>query len=263
MSLGINVRGPEGLVFATESRVSLNWQHPNGSVLALSFDSANKLLTFKEPHNLVAAVTYGLAGIGPRTAYSFVPEIEADLPSQRIPTQDFAQRLSDFFMRQWKTIPELKNYTGSPMTFIVGGFNEKEPYGRVYEMHIPSKPEPIELSQFGITWGGQADLVHRLIKGYDANLQQILSQRLPLTEEQVKALPAIIQPLEIIFPLQAMALQDYVDAAILLVRTTIEVQRLTVTIRGCGGPIDAATITRRDGLKYVQQKEVRGERTLE
>jgi len=38
-----------------------------------------------------------------------------------------------------------------------------------------------------------------------------------------------------------MALQDYVDAAILLVRTTIEVQRLTVTIRGCGGPIDAAT----------------------
>ncbi len=263
MSLGINVRGPEGLVFATESRVSLNWQHPNGSVLPLSFDTANKLLTFKEPHNFVAAVTYGLAGIGPRTAYSFVPEIEADLPSQRIPVQDFAQRLSDFFMRQWKNMPELKSYTGGPMTFIVGGFNEKEPYGRAYEIHIPGKPEPRVLPEFGITWGGQADIVHRLIKGYDVNLLQLLSQALPLTEEQVKALPKITQPLEIIFPLPAMALQDYVDAAILLVRTTIELQRLSVAIRGCGGPIDAATITRRDGLEYVQQKVVKGERTLE
>ena len=90
-------------------------------------------------------------------------------------------------------------------------------------------------------------------------LPQKLSEALSLTEEQKNAIPEIMAPLEIIFPLSAMALQDYVDAAILLIRTTIETQRLTAGIRGCGGPIDVATITQRDGLKYIQQKEVVGE----
>jgi len=261
MSLGICVRGPEGLVLAAESRASLNWPMQDGSSVPLTYDTANKLLTFTS-HNYVAGVTYGLAGIGYRTAYSFVPEIEADLPSQRISVEDFARRLSNFFMEQWKKIPELKDYKGSPMFFVVGGYNDKEPYGRAYEMFIPYRPEPAELPTFGITWGGQREIVDRLIKGYDASLPQRLSEAWSLTEEQVNAVPQIAQPIELIFPLQAMALQDLVDAAILLVRTTIETQRLTAMVRGCGGPIDAVTITRRDGVKPVQEKEVRGERTL-
>ena len=259
MSLGINVRGPEGLVFAAESRTTVDWPTPAGPV-RINFDATNKLLTFKEPHNFVAAVTYGLGGIGNRSAYSFVPEIEAELASEsRISVEEFSKKLSDFFMNQWNKIPELKDYKGAPMTFIMGGFNEGEPYGSAYEMFIPNNPEPVELPPFGITWGGQRELVDRLIKGYDMTLPQKLSEALSLTEEQKNALPEIMAPLEIIFPLPAMALQDYVDAAILLIRTTIETQRLTAGIRGCGGPIDVATITQRDGLKYVQQKEVVGE----
>jgi len=60
-------------------------------------------------------------------------------------------------------------------------------------------------------------------------------------------------------PLQAMGLQDCVDLAGLFVRTTIEAQRLAVGIRGCGGPIDIATITRSEGFRFVQRKQVHGE----
>lgn len=61
-------------------------------------------------------------------------------------------------------------------------------------------------------------------------------------------------------PLQAMPLQDCVDLAIFFIRTTAEAQRLTFGIRGVGGPIDVATITRREGLRFVQRKKVVGER---
>lgn len=260
MSLSVIVRGPEGLVIAAESRSLVPFTLPNGSTIPINFDGTNKLLTFDYPHNFVAAVTYGLGGIADRPVYSFMPEIEATLATEeRMPVQEFSRKLSSFFVNEWDNRPELKNYTGMPITFLVGGFNEGELYSHTYEMHIPFKPEPNELPQIGINWGGQRELVDRLVKGYDPALTEHLSKAWPLTEEHVKDMPAIAQPLEVVFPLGAMGLQGYVDVAILLIRTTIETQRLALYLRACGGHIDVATITRREGLRYVQRKEIEGE----
>ena len=72
-------------------------------------------------------------------------------------------------------------------------------------------------------------------------------------------MPQVLGRFQMPAPIQAMALQDCVDLAIFFVRTTIAAQALTVGIRGCGGPIDVATITRDGGLSFVQQKQLRGE----
>jgi hypothetical protein len=55
-------------------------------------------------------------------------------------------------------------------------------------------------------------------------------------------------------PIDVMALQDYIDLATFFIRTTISGQRLTVGIRGCGGPIDVAAITRNNGLQFILKK---------
>jgi hypothetical protein len=60
-------------------------------------------------------------------------------------------------------------------------------------------------------------------------------------------------------PLAVLPLQDCVDLALFFIRTTIVAQQLTVGIRGCGGSIDVATITRREGLRFVQRKRIVGE----
>lgn len=80
-----------------------------------------------------------------------------------------------------------------------------------------------------------------------------------LTDAQRDQLVAALEPLQMSLPLQAMALQDCVDLAIFFIRTTIAAQRLTVTVRGVGGPIDVATVTRQNGLAFVQRKSVVGE----
>jgi hypothetical protein len=166
-------------------------------------------------------------------------------------------------MQQWQAVMPT-DYEGPNMTFVVGGFNEDEPYGRVFMVEIPGNPTPVEQQpnpgDFGITWGGQREFVDRLIQGFDYRLPEIVSNTLSLQPQQVQSLMQSLNVLQMPLPLAAMPLQDCVDLAIFFVRTTITAQRLTVGIRGCGGPIDVATITRREGLRFIQRKEIVGER---
>jgi len=264
MSLGIVVKGPEGLVLAADSRVTLQSLQQNQPPIIVNFDNATKLLSFSEPNTFVGVVTYGQAAIGLRTANSFVPEFEERLPTsrKRLKIDDFAKRLSDFFMQQWQAgMPA--DYTGPAMTFVVGGFNEAEPYGRVYLIDIPTHPSPVEQNpqpnEFGITWGGQREFVDRLLRGYDPRLPELIRNALHLDSTQMSELLNTLRPLQMSTPVQMLALQDCVNLAIFFIRTTIEAQELSIGVRGVGGEIDVATVTRREGLQFVQRKKLVGE----
>jgi hypothetical protein len=277
MSLGIAFKGPEGIVLAADSRVTLNAQVqvPQGPALLLpaTFDNATKLLKVKG-QDYVGAITYGTGAIGqqePRTAHSFIPEFEASLAnSQRLSVQDFAQRLSDFFMARWadagmpNPVPQ-----GQDMIFLVGGYDEAAAYGRVFEIFVPSRPVPHETlpaGQFGATWGGQHQIVSRLINGFDLMAPQLARDFLHVPNAGAAGQP---DPLDIELrtklsakiPWQFLPLQDCVDLSIFLVRATIILQKWTVDIRGVGGAVDVATVTRTKGFEYVQQKQITGEVT--
>jgi len=286
MSLGIVFKGPEGIVLAADSRVTLTSEIQHGQVKTLlpsSFDNATKLLRITG-QNFVGVVTYGLGAIGqqePRTAHSFVPEFEAGLLKnkkngepengndrcvensvERLSVEEFAKKLGDFFMQQWKNnMPD--SYDGPDMLFLIGGFDVGEPYGRVFQIAIPSNPVPIEMNpkQFGVSWGGQLEYTNRLIKGFDPNLPSIVQDFLQLTDQQKEALHVHLNgTLSSRIPYQFLPLQDCVDLSIFLIRTTMELQTWTVGVRGVGGAIDVATITRINGFRPVQQKDIVGER---
>ena len=254
-------------MLAADSRVTLLAQpapsNPSPPI-SVNFDNAQKLLMFTS-HPYVGAVTYGDAGVGLRTAYSFIPEFEAALPSTRLPIADFAQKFSNFFMQQWKSapLPLPPEYKGQGMTFIVGGFNDKEAYGRVYLFTIPNAPAPIEQNpnpgDFGITWGGQREFVDRIVQGYDPRVIDIVQKTLNLNPDQLQQLQKALSPVVMQVPIQFLSLQDCIDLATFFIRTTISAQNLTVGIRGVGGPIDVATITRVNLFKFIQQKQLRGE----
>ena len=257
MSLGMVIKAPEGIVLSAESRVTLSATPPAGTPIHVNFDNATKLFGFHSPQNYVGVVTYGLAAIGLRTAHSFLPEFEATLPTVRLTIADFAKQLSDFYLAQWNVAP-LANYVGPQMTFLVAGYDNNQPYGRVYQFDIPNSPNPIEhhLNSFGLVWGGQRELVDRLLQGYDANLPALLIANLGLNAAQQTTLATSLKQLQLPIPLQALPLQDCIDLAQFFLTTTISGQRLTVGIRGCGGEIDLAVATRRDGFKFLKRKEL-------
>lgn len=264
MSLGLIIKAPEGIVLAAESRVTLSIPMGNGGQHMVNFDNATKLLDFHEPNNYVGAVTYGQATIELRTAHSFIPEFENSLPNKRLSILEFSESLSKFFLDQWNNsaMPKADQWTGQDMTFNVAGYNENEPYGRVYMFSIPRAPKPVELNvdtgkgnQFGVNWGGQREIVDRLVMGYDSRLIQLLQN----AGCNMEAIMPTLKTLQLAIPIQFMPLQDCIDLVLLFMKTTINAQSLTIGIRGCGGPIDVAVITRIKPIEFIQRKQLTGE----
>jgi hypothetical protein len=264
VSLGIVFKGPEGIVLAADSRVTLNTKQPDGTILSNSFDNATKLLRVNgQSHSGI--VTYGLGAMGstePRTAHSFMPEFEQELASTpRLTVQQFSEKLSQFFMKQW-VVSMPKDYTGAPMVFLVGGYDLDAAYGKVFEFNVPYSPIPVERNpgSFGILWGGQREITDRVIQGFDQVVPLLIKEHLKLSDEQSTELEGFLRGrVGIPIPYQFLPLQDCVNFCIFLIRTTIMLQTWMVGVRGVGGAIDVATITRTGGIIAIQQKTVVGE----
>lgn len=260
MSLGIIVKCPEGLVLAAESRVTINANTPAGKIHN-NFDNAKKLLGFNGPHKHIGVITYGLGSLQLRTAQSFMPEFESSLPDERLTVVQFADHLGNFFMEQWKNegMPEAKTWKESPMIFMVAGFDEGEPYGKVCELNIPHSSKPViirDTKDFGVNWGGQREIVDRLVKGYDNRVLNVVQKKLGLNAKQMAELNRELAPLQMQIPVQIMALQDCIDLANFIMRTTISGQELSIGVRGCGGNVDVAVITRTEGINMIKEKEL-------
>ncbi|HEV2485738.1 MAG TPA: hypothetical protein VGT08_09420 [Terracidiphilus sp.] len=249
---------------------------PQPTLMPSTFDNASKLLSVKS-QKFVGAVTFGAGSIGataPRTAASFMPEFEEELRDgnngreTRLSVEQFAGKLGVFFLRQW-------NQSGMPnpappnqqMIFYVAGYDERAPYGRVFQLSIPAAPEPIEMFQggnFGAIWGGQREITDRLLQGFDGRLPEMVQDMLGVEPANRKAdlESQLKQRLGLPIPMQFLPLQDCVDLTIFLVRSTIQLQQWIVGLRGVGGAVDVATITRTDGFTGVQVKQIVGEREI-
>lgn len=267
MSLGVVIKSAEGVVLAADSRVTIFGQRPSPDptkqvIFPVTFDNATKLINVQTQSH-VGAVTYGAGVLGmqqPRTAASYMPEFEQEVGGARLSTLDFATRLGDFFTRQWHSAgmnpaPALNEN----MIFLVGGYDEGEPYGRVFTLTVPGNPVPQELlpGDFGGQWGGQTELVNRIVLGFDDQLpgiaQGILGTNSPLPPGFADTLKTQTQ---LAIPWAFLPLQDCVNLAVFMVATTIAMQQWMVTLRGVGGAVDIATITRTDGFKPIRVKKI-------
>ncbi len=261
MTLCIVINGYDGIVLAAESRTSaLLDSQAFGRMHVPRDDAAEKLFRFKPPNTAVGVVIHGTGAIDEKPVSRFMPDFEATLPEQRLSVQDFAQRLSDFFMQQWQTMMPA-DYKGPDTSFVVAGFDPGLSKSKVLSFDIPGKREVIKKTvdiqgqRAEIYWGGQYGFIERLIRGLGQGLLEEISQHCDFQLEQNQPLLEALKKQEI--HIIAGKLQEYKDLAIFLIQVTIDAQRiLTPWNISCGGPIDVATITRYEHFKFIQRKQV-------
>ena len=268
MSLVAVVKGPEGVVLGADTRLTLTVNDPNDSRRDVNYDNATKFLTFPLSGSgvHVAAVTYGNAIIDGRSVPSYTPEIELQMDPLPETVEQYAGYISKFFQDKWNQISiSNPNSIQGSITIIVGGYDRNKPHGSIYDFNIPYNPvpQPHYEGSFGMRWGGQLNIANRIIHGFDPELFSLISKELSVPPDKAQEFVETARShLEYAIPYRMLPLQDCIDLVTFLIRTTITAQGLSTGMRGVGGTIEVASITRTDGFGWVQKREMRGERRL-
>ncbi len=153
------------------------------------------------------------------------------------------------------------------MRLIVGGFDEGDTWGQLFLVTAsrePSVKEFWEGEQCGPVFTGVVDVVNRLLLGHGwryrdaATFTDVLIEALHLspTDESRAWIGRALEPFAMPIPYALLSLQDAVDLAVFLIRTTIGAARFVHELRGVGGPVDVAVITREGGFRFLQRKQL-------
>jgi len=264
MTLTVVVRVPDGIVIAADSLASLTSAlTPQAEVAGkcpkcnedikleqLTLPSINipsggsryaqKL--FKIGKRNIGVAIYGMPFLDGRTVESHMREFEKTRIVGEESVEELAIKLKDFFLaiitRHFGDLSKLADGTLVTGFQVVGYDREDAKIGKTYTVNIgkEAKIEATHIAGYGATTGGDGRVVAKLWKE-DPTI-------------------AIAKP-----NYQFLNLQDAIDYAVFLIRTTIDYQRFATMVPVVGGAIDVAIITHYDGFKWIQHKEYTGEKS--
>lgn len=188
-------------------------------------------------------------------------EIEAEMNGERILSLDRKNDSIDFKIKQPSGRIKEGHLNIEPVNLLVSGYN---PDGTSETYSLSSPGEKIlkrDNNEFGCTWIGQGDVVSRLILGYDSKLFKVPVIK-AMGKKHNSDLRTQIRGLEYYIQWNLITLQDAVDLAVFLIKSTTIMQRFTDGIsmdvgdfQNVGGPIDVVLITK-DGIKWINKKEI-------
>jgi hypothetical protein len=251
VTIVVGVAAPDGMILAADSRTTLGWENGRHRIAS---DSAQKVFPLEGG---VGVATFGDSFIGFRTLAGLMDDFVAQLPSDVPRTCDaISAALAAFFCERFmedSTQELLEWVEANPeqdrIGFLVAGY-DPDGIGRIREIGIPSgsvadfAPDEISTAGRGVLWRGQTDVIRRLIRGMDIDMFVHLGHELPAEAwEQIGGLQYVL--------LYPITMQDAVDLATFLIRTTIDMQRFSDGIEedpgnapSCGGPVRVLAVTR-------------------
>ena len=270
MSICVVVKVPEGLVLAADSAATVEGGSvtpdgkPGPAGVLKVFQTATKVLQIRDLP--LGVMTWGAGGFGARTIASLVEEFEntqeiRELKPEALNVKSAAEAFWAFMKKKSDELfPNIPLKARPRSGLAICGYSGSEFFPEEYVMVAPTEqPMPIRTAvkdkqDFGANWYGATDAIVRFHHGRDDRLFQVLTGAgiSPALLESVKA--KITQELQYPVIFQAMPLGDAIAYAEFVVRITIERFRFVIGAELCGGPIDIATITRREGFVWVRAK---------
>ena len=267
MTLAVAVVTSDGIVVAADSRTT--W---GGNPTRVLSDFTHKVFRVGD----VAIATFGFAFLSGRNIAGHMGEFAQQAATESPGPEKTAELLRDFFgERLERHFGEGSDTRPDPgvdsLGFLIGGYSDG--MGSIWELGLPTanvSKIADSASGGGAAWRGQGEIFTRLVKGVDLSNLLILTDGADGLRQNIEALQPTFEKMEFAIPFGSMGLQDAIDIAVLAIRTTIDVQRLTFgtigTIEqvgswpGVGGPIEIAAVTPIDGFSWVQRTLLQGER---
>jgi hypothetical protein len=247
LTVVVGVAAYDGIILAADSRST--WFQPEGVRARVISDNAIKLFTVGN----CAIATYGTAIIGPQSIAGLIDEFVAQLDDTSIEAETLARELGDSFADRFNSAyPDFDADNGWALGFLVAGYNG-DGVGRLYEVLVPTREvtEHVSTQTLGGITRGQYDIVDRVIYGVDWHRLLVDG----ISEEVQERLGQL--RFHLILP---STLQDAIDFAMFIIRTTIDMQRFSDGTLGnagsfptCGGPIRVLSVTR-GGVEWIADR---------
>ncbi len=261
MTLNVSLRVPDGIVIASDSlstvsspinqKMNLNAQckacgedmliedvaAPPLSVPVSTWPYAQKLFPISSKFGIA---TNGNAYVNGRSIYNHVTALNPTLPTAPDGEDEFellSEAVSTYFHNQLVTELSKSNLsldlipdTWAPLGFHFVGFSKDahgDPIAQTRLIHIGKQVTHETYDSIGCTWSGDGSVVSLLWgqQGTGANYT-------------------------------VFSLQDAIDYARFLIRTTADYQRFSGRMPTVGGDIDIALVTNYRGFQWIAQKEL-------
>jgi hypothetical protein len=246
MTICVSVKVRDGIVMGTDSMTQIQTSVvPTAAPTVLkAYHYARKL--FRVANLPVAVETWGVGNMGQRTIESLV--LEFGKQCSKTAVQDVAAEFHRFVQPHYTATFGALPPAQQPVSgFFVGGYTPGQPLAEEWEFILPRDAAPRAvrpMTTFGCAWRGVEDYLSRLIYGFDRRIQQELANggvAAPIIATVFStgrwAIPIL---------LDAMPLQDGINFAEYLLRTTVGACEFTTGSAACGGPLQVAVI-RPDG----------------
>jgi hypothetical protein len=243
MTIVVGVSAPDGIILAADSRTTVMRPDGLGGFRPrIASDNAEKVFDVCGGYGVA---TFGDAFIGTQTIAGLMVEFEATVDGEELPVEQFAARLGEFFDRRYRAEREVGEDEIGNLGFLVAGY-DGQGVGHIHEVLVPTgdlTDTDLNTSDgTGFAFRGMTDVINRLTRGVD--WVAIAELGIPIEPDLAAQLEQVTY--ELVYPI---TVQDALDLAVFLIRTTIDMQRFSDGVigrpggwSGCGGPISAIAV---------------------
>jgi len=273
MSIAVLIAVHDGLVLAADSASTLTVATPGGLGVANVYDNANKIFNLVKGEPM-GCVTFGSGSIGSASIGTLIKDFRKKLTHPKAKDQigfdlgnykmeRVSQLLGSFLSDECTKLKEAALQKNTNIGLFVGGYSSGESLGEGWAVEIREGTAlaPVKLrekQETGITWGGQDEVLKRMILGFSSSLFEILAQisQPPGNPQEVERqlAPLLISRLQAQLVFAPMPIQDAIDLGKFLVHSAIMYSRFLPGAQVVGGPIEVSAITKHEGFKWISRK---------
>jgi hypothetical protein len=208
-----------------------------------AYSNARKL--FQIGHLPVGAMAYGAGNIGIRSIQGLMLDFKPTMSDVKGVTGELFNFIKPLYDSAFGSLGQ-KPFLG----FYVAGYSPNQPFADEWEFLLPRDAGAIQVKAqnvMGACWRGIDLVFTRLIKGFDPRIVQRL-QTAGLTQPQIDTVLKGLEP-SVIF--DGMPVQDAINYATFILRTTIGMSTFEAGVASCGGPLQMAIILPVSGFEWV------------
>jgi hypothetical protein len=258
-----SVKVRDGLVLATDSVTQISYPGQPGQPpqWAKAYANARKLFQFRG--TAIGAVTWGLGNLGPRSVEQLVLEfVRNDLfdifdddggsPTVTQLAASFFEYVAGAYNEQLVDVPIEQ---APAMGFLVAGYSHDSPFAQEREFVLPWDTQPREIrapAVSGSSWPGVDAPFVRLWNGLDPEIRTRLVEA-GVAEDVVKS---AADPAQMYAVYDGMPVQDAIDFAVFIVRTTIGYTTFIPGVPSCGEPLQVAAILPDQGFEWIARPDL-------